>query len=217
MDKIEIDRTEQEREELVKQFIKDYWLVAVLAVGGAIGLVYGLEYYKKRQFLTYNDAAMNLSAVEAALTDNATETALNSVTAMQQQNDQAKTGFATVATLSLAKHYFDSKDYKAALAQYDWLIANAPDAAYQQMASIRKARVLAEMGEVTQAVEALSRVESTNFMDEANLLKGDIYLADAQFEQAISAYESISDLINPQLVQQRLDIVNIKKAQADTQ
>lgn len=211
MKPIEIDRTDEEREELVKQWIKDYWLMIVLAVLMAIGAVYGLNYFKQSKINALSDMAEKTQAVNQYLLNNQLPAAEQQVAELQEQ--QADTSFSALATLSLAQRYFNDKAYDKALAQYGWLIAHSDDIAMRDLARLRKARVQAEQQQFSAAITTLNGMESQNNIDESNLLKGDILLADQQLDAAKQAYQAISDnpQINAQVVQQRLELVNIKQ------
>ncbi|PIE45723.1 MAG: hypothetical protein CSA44_01885 [Gammaproteobacteria bacterium] len=215
MKQIQIDRTEEEREELVKQWISDNWLTAVIAVLIAIGIVYGFDYYKKSKANALNQMAVEVADVQKAISANQLEEATKRVSNIQQEASQ--TAFSSIATLSLAKRYVDEEKYQSAIEQYDWLITHADDLAMRDIAKLRKARVQANLKQNNQSVETLSSLEGKAYITEANLLKGDILLSAKQYEQAQKAYEMLKDnpAINPQIVQQRLDLLAIKKQQAE--
>lgn len=211
MAEIHIDRTDEEREELVKQWISNYWLVIVGAILLAIGGVYGLDYLKQSKKNALERAAVEVRAVEKALSENQLAEALEKATALQ--NKEKDTTFSVLATLALAKKYFDDSAYDQAIAQYDWLVVNAGDMAVRDVARLRKSRAETNTGKYTQALSTLSMLEGSVNGLEANLLKGDILLADQQYDAAKKAYLSIKSeaSINNQLIQQRLDLIDIKQ------
>lgn len=211
---IEIDRTDEEREELVKQWIRDYWLVAVGAVGLAIAGVYGINYYRQSAINALSESAAQTAQVATDLQANRVAEAEKITAALQ--SDEKDTSFSAVATLTLAKKLFEDKQFDKAAKQYDWLIANAGDAAMRDIGRLRKARAQADAEKYTQAVETLGGLEGQDSVIEANLLKGDILTAAKQYDAAKTAYESVkgSDAVNPQLIKQRLDLLTIKQQQA---
>lgn len=211
MKEIHIDRTDEEREELVKQWISQYWLIIVAAVLLAIGAVYGLNYMKQSKLGALNASATKTSAVNQALADNQLEKAAEQTQTLQ--SSEQNSSFAAVATLQLAKKYFDDKAYDKAISQYDWLIAQSGDAAMRDVARLRKARAEANAKQVEQALTTLSGLEGNSNSLEAALLKGDILMANRQFDEAKQAYESIQgdESFNPQLIKQRLDLIDIKQ------
>lgn len=210
MEHIDIDRTDEEREEQVKQWIKDYWLMMVLAVAAAIGAVYGLNYFKQSRLSGLNDLAVQYEQVGQALTKKDLKTAQSVVTTLQ--NDAKNTAFSTLSTLALAKYYFEEKDYKNAATQYDWLLAHAQETAVRDVARLRKARSQANQQLYKDAVTTLSTVESNSNITEANLLKGDFLLADKQYDAAKQAYELLAknQSMNAEIIRQRLELATIR-------
>lgn len=211
MQHIEIDRTDEEREELVKQWISDYWLWVVLAVALAIGAVFGINYYKQSQVDALNDLAVQLTTVEQQLA--ADDSALAAKTVTQLQQTAGQSSFSAIATLRLAKHYFDDKAYQKAAEQYAWLVDNAGDSAMRDIGRLRQARALADAQQGNAAVAVLAAIEDSNNVTEANLLKGDILLSNQQFDKAKAAYQSLqgNTEINAEVIEQRMNLLNIKQ------
>lgn len=211
---IEIDRTDEEREELVKQWIKDYWLAAVGAAALAIALVYGLNYYRQSKLNALSDTADEVQLVTADLQANKMDSA--KVTVEKLQAAQSDTTFSAVATLHLAKKLFDESKYVEAAKQYQWLITNADDVVMRDIARLRKARAESNAKQYSEAVSTLSGLESQSYVVESNLLKGDVYMANKQFDAAKKAYESIKaeSGLHPDMIQQRLDLLSIKQQKA---
>ncbi|PID66020.1 MAG: hypothetical protein CR975_05145 [Gammaproteobacteria bacterium] len=213
MEHFELDRTDEEREELVKQWIKDYWLMLVIVVLGAIGAVYGLNYFKQAKLNALNEVANKTQLVGKNLQEGKINAAQTLVTALQ--TNEKDSSFSTLATLSLAQTYFNDKDYNQAIRQYDWLIAQSGDMAMRDLARLRKARVQADAKQTQAAVETLNAVEDKTYLPNAYLLKADILLADKQFAEAQKAYQAIpkNQQINQNLIDQRLELLNIMQQQ----
>ncbi len=209
MEHFELDRTDEEREELVKQWIKDYWLMLVVVLVGAIGAVYGLNYYKQSKLNELNETATKTEVIGEALRNNEVERAQELVNAIQ--TNEKDTSFSAVATLSLAQKYFNNKNYDKAAQQYDWVITQSDDVAMRNLARLRKARTLSDAKQVQAAIDTLNSIEGNVNLLETALLKGDILLADKQFEKAKKAYESIpkNQQMNENLINQRLELLNI--------
>ncbi len=211
MEHFELDRTDEEREELVKQWIKDYWLMLVIVVLGAIGAVYALNYFRQAKLDNLNKMAAKTEQVGLALRDNKVDNAKKIVTGLQENNKD--TSFSTVATLSLAQKYFSEKKYNEAISQYDWLISQEKDIAMRNLARLRKARVHADAKQIKEAVDTLNSVEGNANLYESYLLKADILLSDKQFDEAEKTYKSIltDKSANNELINQRLELLGIMK------
>lgn len=212
---IELDRTDEEREELVKQWIKDYWLVVVGAVALAIGGLYAFNYYRQSQIEDLSETATATEAVFKSLSQDDVDSATQQVADLQ--NSDADTTFTAISTLGLGKDLFEADKFSEAATQYNWLIENADDSAMRDIARLRKARADANAQQYAAAIETLNGVENQNYVTESNLLKGDIYAANQQFDEAKKAYESVKedDAINAQIIQQRLDLLTIKQQKAN--
>lgn len=211
MKPIEIDRTDEEREELVKAWIKNNWLMVVLAVALAIAAVWGLNYYKQAKINALSDDAVTMQKVTQAIQDNQLQTAQQALSTLQTANPNDT--FSALATLSLAQKYFNDKDYGNATKQYDWLIAHAGDLAMRDIARLRKARAQADNQQITEALNTLGSIEGKTAVAETNLLKGDLLLADKQYEAAKKAYESITadPTVTAEMIKQRLTLLTIKQ------
>ncbi len=211
MEHFEIDRTEEEREELVKQWIKDYWMLVVFAVGLAIAFIFGLKYYKQLKLNELNELAQKTQLVSEKLQSNDFTRAGALVGELKESNETSS--FSAVASLELAKKLFDDKKYEEATVQYNWIIENAGDSALKDIARLRKARAQSNSKKIDEALATLEKVEGSNFIIEAHLLKGDILLADNQFDAAKKAYESIQSKQkgNDDLIKQRVELVTIKQ------
>ncbi len=144
-----------------------------------------------------------------ALRKNDVSKAQELVTAIQ--TNEKDTSFSAVATLSLAQKYFNDKAYDKAAQQYDWIITQSDDVAMRNLARLRKARVQSDAKQVADAISTLGGIEGNANLAETALLKGDILLADKQFDEAKKAYESIpkEQQINENLIKQRLELVTI--------
>ncbi len=207
MEKFEIDRTEEEREELVKQWIKDYWLIIVFTVVIAIAAVYGLKYYKQSKINELSQLATETQLITRRINENETSDVENKLMALQQQD---KGSFAVLATLDVAKALFDEKKYIEASKKYEWVTQHAQDTSIKDVARLRQARALANNGDIKQAIVILDGIENTGFMPESLLLKGDLLLFNKQFDAAKKAYQSLPEG-NNQLVEQRINLIDIKK------
>ncbi|MGY0399763.1 MAG: YfgM family protein [Ostreibacterium sp.] len=211
MKNFEIERTDEEREELVKAWISNNWLMVVFAVLLAIAAVWGLNYFKQSKINALSEQAKRTQQVIQSIKDNQIKAAQTAVSQLQKNSKESS--FSAVATLSLAKKYFNNKNYAAAIQQYDWLMTTAGDVTMRDLARLRKARAQADNQQLSAAINTLDSIEGKQNIDEANLLKGDILLADGQFELAKTTYENLkkSQQVNLIMISQRLELLNIKQ------
>ncbi len=205
-----LDITEEENVERVKKWISEYWITILLAVMLAVGSLWGFDYYKKSKLEKVNLQAVKLDSLRTFITENKLDDAEKKILEIQADKESS---FATIAGLELAKAYFINKNYEKSLKQYEWLAANAPDIAIKDIANLRKARVLIAQKQYDKAITTLKGLLTKDFNLEANLLKGDVLLAQGKNEEAIKAYESTSkDKNYTPIVLQRIQLAGIKKS-----
>ena len=108
--------------------------------------------------------------------------------ANQLLNDYGQTVYADAARLALAKLYVAREKYPLAEEQLDYVATHSKMAALQQVAKIRLARLLASIKSYDKALDELSKVDSAVYMPVVNELKGDIYAATGQYQQAVNSY-----------------------------
>lgn len=212
MERIEIDRTDEERADLVKEFIRDYWLTAALVIGGSIAAVGGINYYKSSKITARNESAQ--LAEKAFKLDDKADLAAAETAVKDLQDADPTSGYATLASLSLAKAQFEKGEFDKAVATYDSVINNHDFAEFRDVAKMRKARVQVAAKQSKQALETLKSVETDAHRGDATLLSGDIHLAAKEFDDALALYEKgLEKAENKRLFEQRVTLVKIKQAQ----
>ncbi len=108
----------------------------------------------------------------------------------QLVNDYASTPYAGMAGLMLARMDFDAGDSAAARKDLQWVVANAGDAATVHTARLRLARLYLDGGDKDAALALLNVKDQGGFESEYEELRGDIYLAKGQRDQARAAYRA---------------------------
>lgn len=108
--------------------------------------------------------------------------------ANQLITEQGSSVYADAARLILAKLYVAKEDFGKAVDTLDYVARNSRMKALKQVASIRIARLLAAQKNYDKALAELDSINDTIYLPAVNELKGDIYAAKGQYEQAISAY-----------------------------
>ena len=99
------------------------------------------------------------------------------------------TPYAVLAALANARIALDNDDVAAARKQLEWALAHARETTLQQLARLRLARVMLELGDGQAALKLLSDVEAGGFSAEYAEVQGDSYLALKQPGPARSAYQ----------------------------
>jgi predicted negative regulator of RcsB-dependent stress response len=107
------------------------------------------------------------------------------------------TPYAEMTALLLAKQSVQNGDLPAAVTSLQWAVAHAPDHALKAVAQLRLARVYLSLQQPQNAISALDGVKGKDFLSQANLLKGDAYLAEGKMSDAKTAYQVAYDLATP--------------------
>lgn len=108
--------------------------------------------------------------------------------ANQLLNDYDQTVYADAARLTLAKLYVLREKYAQAHNALDYVATHSKMNALQQIAKIRLARLLAAEKSYDKALQELGKIDSKVYMPVVNELRGDIYAATGQYQQAVVAY-----------------------------
>jgi predicted negative regulator of RcsB-dependent stress response len=103
-------------------------------------------------------------------------------------NNSSSTPYAGMAGLILARMDFEAGDATAGRKHLQWVVDNAKDAATKHAARLRLARIILDSGDKQAALALVEVKDQTGFEAEYAELKGDIYLAQGQREQARAAY-----------------------------
>ena len=115
--------------------------------------------------------------------------------ANQLINEYSKTVYADVARMIKAKLLIDKEHIDDAKKLLEQVVLNSHVNALKQVARIRVARLLASEKSYDKALNQLSTVEDVAYMPLINELKGDIFAATGNFQQAILSYkEAISEV-----------------------
>ncbi len=177
---IEVDKTEEEQVEQVKRWIKENTLQIVVGVSLGLGGIWGFDAYKNYQ----HSQLIEARSIYLTLSSNPSDTQAYE----QLKNNHANSGYLDLATLILAKNAVANKDYTQAL-EYLTPLSDASNVSIAKVVNMRIANLHLEMGSYKQALDALNTAPNSAFDGLYNQLKGDIYLADNQIENAKKHYK----------------------------
>ncbi|MBA2656908.1 MAG: tetratricopeptide repeat protein [Tatlockia sp.] len=115
--------------------------------------------------------------------------------ANQLIKNYSKTVYADAARLTLAKLQVTEEGYDEAQENLNVVATHSKLPALKQLARLRIARLLSAKKDYKQALEKLTVVEDKAYMPVVNELKGDIFVATGQYQQAILSYkEAITEV-----------------------
>lgn len=115
--------------------------------------------------------------------------------ANQLINNYEKTVYADAARLTLAKLFVTEDNYQRARETLEYVANNSKMMPLKQVAKIRIARLFAAEKKYDMALAELTKIDDAAYMPVVNELKGDIYAATGQYQQAIVSYkEAITEV-----------------------
>jgi predicted negative regulator of RcsB-dependent stress response len=175
-----------ETSDKVKYFIKKYgnaFSTVVLII--ILGLV-GLQYWHKHETKVSQQASIAYQNLLGVAAEN--KTIEVQALANQLMTDYSGTPYAKLAAFMLAKQAVTENKYPLALTKLQWVVDNSKSPAIKAIATLRLARVMIENKQAQQAITLLNGVTQSEFIAEADTVKGDAYLALQQKAQAKQAY-----------------------------
>ena len=106
-----------------------------------------------------------------------------------------KTIYASLASLTLAKHYVDSGDLKSAQENFEFVIKEAPSKEVKELARVRVARILIALKDPQKALDTLANSQDDGFYaSTVNEVRGDALLKLGKNEEAEKAYSLAKSL-----------------------
>ncbi len=182
---------EYETEEQQVEALKEWWKQNGLAViGGAVlgisALVgwRGWNWYQEKQATEASDI---FAVVQEAANKNDVNT-LQEKTKMLRDN-YSSTPYASLAVLHQAKNQIEQDENTAAEESLRWVLGYSKQDAVQNITRIRLARFLLAENKVDEAQAIISNGMSDAYKSLADEIRGDIFVAKGEIEQAKEAYD----------------------------
>ena len=189
--------TDQQRAEVVKQWLKDNGLSILFSIGLGISAYFGLQFYQQNQLQESESASRLYAEVEFALKQQRMAQAQNLL--QEMDNNFSGSPYQQQSHLAMAKLHMDSLDYDNAIIQLEFVMENARDESFQHIARLRIARIMIEQDELDGALALLDSVTASPiaYTPYYEGVKGDIYTALGQLEKAKVAYSLALDSLEP--------------------
>jgi len=192
--------------------IKTWWerwgtLVTVIVVIAAVAAtsLSGWRWYQARQI---EGAAVLYLALQEGL-QNGNPTRVREASGQLIENFPG-TGYAVLAALVAARADVESGDRKAARTRLEWVIANARQDEFKDLARLRLAAVMIDDRDLLAASRVLDAARGRTFDPMFRDMRGDVLFAQGDAAAARNAYQSALDGLDAQspyrsLVQLKLD------------
>ena len=177
-----------DQEELDK--LKDWWkkygnaLIAGVLLGAVI--LGGIRYWTQDEEQRFHAASVIYEQLVQGFQARKTDAVRLSGESLIK--DYSSTPYAGMAALILARLDFDAGDMIGARKHLQWVVDNADADATVHAARLRLARIILAGGDKDAALALLQVSDQAGFKSEYEELKGDIYAAQGNSQQARAAY-----------------------------
>ncbi|GLR76932.1 YfgM family protein [Aliivibrio sifiae] len=199
---MEAYETEEQQVEAIKSWWKENGKAVV--VGGVVGIgaILGWKYYQSTKIEAKETTSISYEKTLTALQNSGAEAAESTQAFITAH---AKSEYAVLAALQLAKVQVDAGQLDAALEQLNWVASNSKDESLIATAQVRSARIQAEQTQFNAALATLANVKPTSWAARVAELKGDIALSQGDVATARTAYTEALQAGMNQAVQMKLD------------
>ncbi|ABV86634.1 tetratricopeptide repeat protein [Shewanella pealeana] len=204
---MEIYSTEDQQVDAIKQFWKDYGTSIVVGAVVGLGGLFGWNYYSDYQVAQAEAASESFQALSS---QNTADTAM--LTAAENFAKQhGQKGYQSLLELLVAKSAVESGDLAKGEVTLKNVIATNVDNSIVLIATMRLARVQAELGQYATAITTLEQITDPASKAQRDELKGDFLVRQGETEKAKVAYQTAVDnggtMTSPTL-QMKLDNLN---------
>ena len=176
---IEVGKTEDEQAQQIKKWIKENGLQIVVGISLGLGGIWGLGAYKTYQ----NEQSVQARSLYLNTASSDNVAAFEALSASHSDS-----GYTQQAGLMLAKNAVRKQDYESALQHLSTLV-NTDNDLIAIVANMRIASIQLEMGKFKEAIGTLDSKLPGEFNGLYSQLKGDIYVADNQIDEAKEQYK----------------------------
>lgn len=180
--------TEEEQVEALKTWWKQNAKSVLGGVLIGVAVIYGGKTWLQQHNRHIEVASAEYEAmIQDLKQDKVTEAADRGAAILGQYTD---TAYGALTALAMAKIKVDENDLVAAKSQLQWALDNAKEEEIKLIARMRLARVLNAEGKPDEALTLLNSVaDAGEFAPAYDELKGDIYAAKGETEQAKTHYD----------------------------
>lgn len=207
--------SEEEQLEVLKRWWKDYGRTVIIAILVAVIGYFGFTTWQdqKRQkaenaSVTY-EQLLKLVNVEPGQTITDADKATVTHLAGQLKEANSKSMYAHSAAFFLAKLAVEDNQLDAAVSELKWVLSAKPDAATEQLARLRLARVLTAQKAYDEALAQLSPEPAAAFVADYAEARGDILKLQGDLGAARTSFEKALTSIDPQQ-QERYMLLQMK-------
>lgn len=183
--------TEDEQLEAIKKWWKRYGNLVTIFLSIILLIIAGYRYMNWHHNKLTQQASVTYENMMNALSNDNIKSVRSYANELIKGYDN--TVYADVAHLTLAKIYVSKRKLDQARDELEKVVIKSEMPTLKQIAKIRIARILAAGKSYSNALEELSTIDDKTYLPVINELKGDIYGATGQYQEAVTAYRLAID------------------------
>jgi predicted negative regulator of RcsB-dependent stress response len=198
-----------EQGEIVKKWLQQNGSAIVMGLVLAFGGLFGFKQWQIWQDTKGQKSFTEFEVMNERLTAGQLDSAMDNFQILQQ--DYAKTPYASMAALQMARARVESKQPDLAINHYRFVMENGRPAAFKLVARERLARLLLDQGLTEEALTTING-ESVLTGYEARYAetRGDILVALGRKDEAIEAYQSALETLEEGLGDRDLLVLKLE-------
>lgn len=180
--------TEEQQLEALKKWWNENATSLILGVGIGVASLGGWSYYAETKADHRIEASdIYISLTEQVAASNVSDDSINK--AGQLTAEYADTPYAALSSLVLATYEFNRGNTEEAITHLQWVDKNAQQEEMKQIARLRLASIFISQKKYDDARARLSQEHPAAFNARYEELKGDVFVAEGEIEQARIAYD----------------------------
>jgi len=212
---VSVHLSEEEQLEVLKRWWKDYGKTVIIAVLVAVVGYFGYTTWQDQKRQKAEKASevyeqlLKLTNAEPGKTLTDSDKATIAHLAGELKDGNSKSMYAHSAAFFLAKLAVEDNKLDVAVSELKWVLSAKPEAATEQLARLRLARVLTAQKVYADALAQLSPEPAAAFTSEYAEARGDILKLQGDLDAARTAYEKALAATDPQQ-QERYMLLQMK-------
>lgn len=218
--------SEEEQLDVLKRWWRDYGKIIIVAILVAVVGYFGFTTWQDQKRQKAEKASevyeqlLKLANAEAGKTLTDADKATITHLAGELKDGNSKSMYAHSAAFFLAKLAVEDNKLDVAVNELKWVLSAKPEAATEQLARLRLARVLTAQKNYADALAQLSPEPAAAFTSEYAEARGDILKLQDDQDAARTAYEKALAATDPQqqerfmLLQMKIDDLKIDSSTA---
>ncbi len=185
------DLNDHELAEQVRKWLGENGSSILTGIALGIAGLWGWNYWQGHQEHQNTQAAVQYLTLGESASGGRADQAMAQFQVLK--TDFPKSGYATLGALVAASAVINENKWDAAIEPLEWAGTRGRPESLAQVARLRHARVLAQMGRYADALNLLKSLDNTELSGAAAEARGDILMAEGRSSDAAVAYQKALD------------------------